>query len=213
MFEDQEEYWNSVATKKEFTTPFKLDEFINYIAVDQPVLDLGCGYGRTLAELENAGFTNIWGCDFSQKMIDRGIVQHPELNLVKNVNGKLPFEDNTFDAVLSLAVLTCITTNIEQYRLIEEIKRVLTDDGILYINDFLLNTDKRNIDRYDEFKEKYGYGSFEIPEGAIVRHHTMDHISELTKDFEEQVFEPVTYTTMNKNQANGFYYIGKLISK
>lgn len=212
MFENQEEYWDSVATKKDFTTPLKLDEFIDYIAVDQSVLDVGCGYGRSLAELEEAGFTNIWGCDYSQKMIDRGMIQHPDLNLIKCPNGKLPFEDNTFDSVLLLAVLTCISTNVEQYRLIEEIKRVLKDDGVLYINDYLLNTDKRNIDRYDEHKEEYGYGSFEIVDGGIMRHHTMDHISELTKDFSELVFEPATYITMNQNQANGFYYIGRLNS-
>jgi hypothetical protein len=91
-----------------------------------------------------------------------------------------------------------------------EIERVLKDGGILYINDYLLNTDQRNIERYDKAKGKHGvYGIFELPEGAVVRHHTMDHIFDLTSGFDRLVFETVVYTTMNGNRSNGFYYIGR----
>ena len=48
---EQKEYWNSIADKKEFTTPFDLNEFSNYVKKDMKILDVGCGYGRTLSEL------------------------------------------------------------------------------------------------------------------------------------------------------------------
>jgi SAM-dependent methyltransferase len=124
--------------------------------------------------------------------------------------GKFPFDYDTFDAVLLLALLTCIVEDEEQKKLINEIQRVLKDNGILYINDYMINDDQRNIERYDKFKDKYGkYGVFELPEGAVVRHHTKDHILDITKDFHGLVFEHVIYTTMNGNKSNGFYYIGK----
>ena len=43
----------------------------------------------------------------------------------------------------------------EQENLISKIYRVLKKDGIIYINDFLLNGDKRNLNIFNEFKEKF----------------------------------------------------------
>lgn len=213
MIYNQVKYWESVAGKKEFHTAFQLEEFIKHVTVDSKILDVGCGYGRILTLLKENGYTDLTGCDISQNMIDKALKLHPELTIIKNDPEKLPFDDDTFDAITLNAVLTTIVMNIDQYNFMEEIKRVIKIGGILYINDFLLNSDQRNIDRYDEFKEKYGYGTFQLPDGGLVRHHTMDHISALTKDFEEQVYEPVIFKTMNNNRSNGFYYVGKLITK
>ena len=66
------EYWNSVADTKQFTTPFQLEEFKQYVASDACVLDVGCGYGRTLQELYTTGYKNVTGIDFSVGMIERG---------------------------------------------------------------------------------------------------------------------------------------------
>ena len=44
----QEEYWNRVSGKKEFTTPFQAGEFSKYVKRDNSILDVGCGYGRTI---------------------------------------------------------------------------------------------------------------------------------------------------------------------
>jgi len=213
MIPDQEKYWDKVSEEKEFPTPFQIAEFIKYVSEEKNILDVGCGYGRTLKELYDHGFRNLTGVDFSQGMINRGLRMYPYLKLIKNDNGILPFPDKSFDAVILIAVLTCIAESKEQCGLISEISRVLKGNGILYINDFLLNQDQRNVERYDKYKEKYGtYGIFELFEGgvtAVVRHHTREHIFEITDDFHPLAFEPVTYTTMNGNKSNGFYYIGK----
>ena len=66
------------------------------------------------------------------------------------------------------------------YQIINEIYRVLKPGGIIYINDFLLNEDKRNKERYEKYKDKYGvYGAFELSEGGRFRHHTEKWIDEL----------------------------------
>ncbi len=211
---DQEIYWDKVANKKEFTTPFQIERFKEYVTMDGTVLDVGCGYGRTLHALYHSGFKKLYGVDFSGKMIERGKGLYPHLSLSKNENGNLPFDDGSIDAVILLAVLTCIIDDQTQESLISEIKRVLTPNGVLYINDFMINTDERNKTRYEKFEPKYNtYGIFELPEGAALRHHSESRIQELTKDFGQQVFEKVVYTTMNGNQSNGFYYIGEMIDK
>ncbi len=211
---DQEQYWDKVSDKKEFPVPFQIDEFKKHVSKEMNVLDVGCGYGRTLNELHKDGFKNLVGVDFSKGMINRGSKMYPHLKLIKNENGLLPFPDNTFDAVILIAVLTCIWESEEQYKLVSEIRRVLNNDGILYISDFMLNQDKRNIERYEKYQDKYGrYGIFELPEGAVVRHHTKEHVLEITNDFQNVAFEPKIYATMNGNRSNGFYYIGKKNNK
>jgi len=210
LLAEQETYWDGVSEEKEFTLPLQMGEFEKHVSREMAVLDIGCGYGRTLNDLHDAGFENLFGVDFSQGMIDRGHRLHPYLDLLKNNGGTLPFDDGAFDAVILIAVLTCIAESEGQRGLISEIERVLKDDGILTINDYLLNTDRRNIERYDKAKDKYGvYGIFELPEGAVVRHHTREHVFDITAGFDRLAFETVVYTTMNGNKSNGFYYIGR----
>jgi SAM-dependent methyltransferase len=206
----QETYWDSVSEEKNFPLPLQMEAFEKHVSREMAILDVGCGYGRTLNELHDADYKSLYGVDFSQGMIDRGRRLHPYLDLRKNDGSTLPFEDGAFDAVILIAVLTCIAESEMQRGLIAEITRVLKDGGILTINDYLLNTDQRNVERYDKAGSKYGvYGIFELPEGAVVRHHTMDHIFDLTSGFDRLVFETVVYTTMNGNRSNGFYYIGR----
>lgn len=208
----QQDYWNNVSKKKEFTTPFQAEDFLKYVKQDSYVLDVGCGYGRTLDELYHNGYRKLIGIDFSNGMIAKGKEQFPYLDLrVKKEADKIDLPDASVDAVILFAVLTCIRMNEEQEQLLSEIKRVLKPNGILYVNDFLLNTDERNLSRYEKFKEIYGvYGVFELPEGAICRHHDEAWIKQLLNDFLELEYSHLTFTTMNGHKSNGFYFIGKL---
>ncbi len=207
----QDEYWNSVSGKKEFTTPFQAEAFSRYVIRESRILDVGCGYGRTLDELYHNGYRNLIGLDFSSGMIGRGKQQFPYLDLRVKENAAIALPDRSVDAVILFAVLTCIQTNGEQEQLLREIKRVLKPQGILYVNDFLLNTDERNLSRYEKFKEAYGiYGIFELPEGAVCRHHDEAWIKQLLSDFSELEYSHLTFTTMNGHKSNGFYFIGEL---
>lgn len=208
---EQRNYWNQVAEKKEFTTPFQIGEFEKYVKKDSAILDVGCGYGRTLAQLYDNGYKNIIGIDFARNMIERGREQFPYLDLRVKEDERIALPDNSVDAVILFAVLTCIVNNEEQRELIAEIKRVLKPGGILYVNDFLLNADERNLTRYSKYAEKYGvYGVFELPEGALLRHHDKQWLEELFQPFKKKSYEQLIFTTMNGNKSNGFFYIGQL---
>lgn len=211
-FINQKDYWNNVSNTKQFTTPFQLSVFQHYVSPSMKILDVGCGYGRTLNELYNMGYRDLTGTDFSHGMIARGKSQYPYLNLIVKENESLDFPDEQFDAVILFAVLTCIFSEDEQRKLISEIRRVLKSNGILYINDFLINTDERNISRYQKYVDKYGtYGVFELSEGAVLRHHSKEYIKQLTTSFKQREFEPLIFTTMNGHKSNGFYYIGEKV--
>ncbi len=207
---DQKEYWDSVSESKKFSTPFQMELFREHVSPDMKVLDVGCGYGRTMRELDEAGYKDLTGVDFSQGMIEQGKALYPHLNLMRMQGETLPFADGSFDAVVLLAVLTCIVSEEEQARLMKEIERVLRDGGLVFVNDFLINEDKRNTERYEKYAKIHGqYGVFELPEGAFLRHHTVDYVKKLMKSFQQLAFETVVYTTMNGNKSNGFYCVGR----
>lgn len=210
---EQKKYWNSVAEEKEFTTPFHFREFAKFVSKESIVLDVGCGYGRILNQLYEKGYHNLIGIDFSQNMIERGKKQYPYLDLRVKQGKAIDMEDGSCDAVILFAVLTCIIDDFEQKALLKDIERVLKPNGIIYINDFILNTDERNLARYKLFKDKYQYGVFELPEGAVVRHHDIKWVEKCVEPFEKQVLEQVVFTTMNGNKSNGYYFIGKKINK
>ncbi len=203
-------YWNRVANSKTFTHPLATERLGAIIDKKADILDFGCGYGRTCDELHRQGFRNIIGADSSEKMIEQGRQSYPnlELNVLKGKH--LPYNPGTFDAVLLFAVLTCIPTNKGQQALIKEITRVLRPDGIVYISDYWLQENERNLKRYDQFKNKYDiYGIFELDEGAIFRHHSKFWIESLLSGFHTLDLFDIQVRSMNGNTSKGFQYLGQ----
>lgn len=203
-------YWDRVAPKKCFSHPLRLEWLALYSSQQANILDYGCGYGRTLAELSVAGYENCVGIDFSAQMLARARIEVPRLKLIRNDGRCLPFKDNCLDVVLLFAVLTCIPDSNEQRFLLAEAERVLRPGGLLYLSDILINNDERNSERYEQYAEAYGcFGVFELPEGVVVRHHQKEWIEELTHTFKKLEYEPFKVTTMNGNESAAFQYLGR----
>ena len=206
---DQKECWNN-STGKTFTSALHLDKLSQYIKKNDCILDVGCGYGRTLYELYENGYRNLKGVDFSSKMIEKGRWLYPFLDLAVKKDKNLEFDDCSFDAATLSAVLTCIINDDEQKYLIGEIFRILKSDGILYVTDFLINDDERNLTSYNVCESKYNkYGVFETSDGAVLRHHDIAWIKELLGSFKLLELEYLVYNTMNGHTSNAFYCICK----
>ena len=204
------EYWDRVAPQKRFSHPLRLEWLEHYSDARARILDYGCGYGRTLGELVQAGYHNVLGIDFSAAMLTRCRQTLPQVNLIRNDGRGLPFESNSLDAVLLFATLTCIPENEAQRALIAEVERILRAGGLLYISDLLLNDDARNRERYERDAELYGtFGVFELPEGVVVRHHRSEWIEELTASFPQLEYEAFIVLTMNGNTSAAFQYLGR----
>ncbi len=208
----QKQYWDKVADNKKFTTKLDFNILYKYIDKKSLIFDYGCGYGRTLNELYLNGYKNTIGSDFSPKMIERGKKDFPFLDLRVTVRNQIDLNNNSVDAVILFAVLTCIIDNDSQIKLIKEIQRVLKPGGIIYINDFLVNEDERNKNRYKKFLPKYNnYGVFELEEGALLRHHKEEWIKKITNNFCEKEYNYITFNTMNGHTSNGIVFIGSKI--
>jgi len=205
-------YWDKYANEKDFGIPLQYKNFTEYVKKNDKILDVGCGYGRTLNELYQNGYSFLDGIDISENMIKRGLEQYPYLNLKIKKYKYIPYEESVFDAVILISVLTCIIDNDEQDILIKEIKRVLKPKGVICISDFIINEDERNLHRYNDALEKYGeYGVFELSDGGMFRHHSTERVGEICSNFQKILFEEKKYKTMNGNYSNGFYFIGRNI--
>jgi SAM-dependent methyltransferase len=207
----QSSYWNRVAREKRFSHPLCADWLSRHVEPQALILDYGCGYGRTLEDLSEAGYQQAIGVDSSKGMLARCRSLHPHQSLTHGDGRTLPFKDKAFGAVLLFATLTCIPLGTDQRALMAEIERVLRPRGLLYVSDLLLNGDARNRERYESFHKAYGtYGVFELPEGVVVRHHTREWMETLTASFEQLEYEPFSVTTMNGNSSAAFQYLGRM---
>ena len=205
----QTDYWNKVAREKEFTHPINMSLLRTHLSLSSKILDYGCGYGRVCQKLAEEGYTSIFGIDSSVEMIQRGCEQYPELSLEILPSSGLDYSDNSFDAVLLIAVLTCIPTNAGQKSLLTDLKRILRPKGMIYISDYVLQDDKRNQQRYQQNAEEFGtYGVFRLPERTVVRHHSIDWIHTLTSSFETLDLVYPEVVTMNGHRAKAFQYLG-----
>jgi ubiquinone/menaquinone biosynthesis C-methylase UbiE len=207
---NQFDYWNKVAREKEFTHPINMSLLQTHLSLNSKILDYGCGYGRICHELAEAGYTHIVGIDSSTEMIQRGHEQYPDLSLEVLPNSGLDYPDNCFDAVLLIAVLTCIPTDAGQQSLLNELKRILRPNGLIYISDYVLQDDARNEKRYQQYEEEFEtYGVFRLPEGTVVRHHSTAWIHTLTSSFETLDLVYPDVVTMNGHKAKAFQYLGR----
>lgn len=192
---DHARYWETAGATKTFTHPLDAG-WLSTVRRTASVLDYGCGYGRLMAPLSDAGFERILGADTSAALIERGRRERPDLRF--DIIGSPPAvaqPDGSFDLVLLFAVLTCVPGDDDQRALIAEIHRLLAPGGLLYVSDLLRQPDERSRRRYD------ARGVFTTEDGAVCRHHDIGHLRSLLRDFDLQAEQPVEVTSMNGHPA------------
>lgn len=197
-------YWNGAGAAKTFSHPVPLPEFHALLGPQAAILDYGCGYGRVTAELAQAGFARVTGVDASEALVLRGLREHPQLDLRVISAPPLPFPDASFDACLLVAVLTCVPTDTGAKALLNEAHRLLKPGGLLFVSDYPLQNDPRNVARYQEHEAQFGaYGVFRSGE-AVFRHYAMGRVDQLLSGFETLWRRELVVRTLNGNKADIF---------
>ena len=109
-----------------------------HIGSDTVVLDVGCGVGATPYYLAKRHACRVIGVDLSQRMIDRARERATREGVKDRVEFRvgdvrdLPFQDATFDAVLSESVITFVG---DRRRAIGECARVAKPGGYVGLNE------------------------------------------------------------------------------
>lgn len=100
-----------------------------YFDADAPVLDIGCGAGRTTAALAERGY-DVVGVDISAPMVRAAEAATDAPCLTADAT-RLPFRDGEFGTVLfSYNGLDDLYPESNRYAALGEINRVLADDGL-----------------------------------------------------------------------------------
>lgn len=148
--------WNKIFKQKgrSYTSPQNNMPKIVKIFKDhnvKKILDLGCGAGGNLVYLAKRGF-EVYGIDIAKEGIKVAKDWLKENNFhtnlkVGNIYKKLPYNDNFFDAVISVRVLH--HARIEDIRrAIKNVERVLKPNGLIFI------TVRKKIAKKDRLKFK-----------------------------------------------------------
>lgn len=136
---DKKELFNSIAKNYDkinnsislFTHSFFRKDAVNNIPDEHfKILDLCCGTGDICSLLQKK-YTNakITGIDFSKKMLEIAKKKYPKIHFTEQDVQNLPFEDNSFD----LCTISFGLRNVDDiHKVLKEIRRVLTKDGIFF---------------------------------------------------------------------------------
>ena len=99
------------------------------------ILDYGCGNGRLLNLLSTKIKSSQYvGVDVSQKLIDIAKIKYPNY-IFKKISGsqKLPYPDNNFNLVYSIAVFHHLPSEMLRKEIAEELYRVTKPGGRIII--------------------------------------------------------------------------------
>ena len=208
--DSQSKFWDANAGSKEFSHPLPVDGLRQLLATQASILDYGCGYGRSMMALSLAGFSQTFGVDISSAMVKKGLGRHPSLNFTLFDGNNLPFSIESFEAALMVAVLNCIPSRQGQAESLQEVCRVLKPGGLLFLSDYPLQADPRNVERYKRHQEEFGeYGVFRTRDGGVFRHLDPGEIPPLLESFEILELTDRRVLTMNGNPADIFQILAR----
>lgn len=95
------------------------------------VLDAGCGAGHFTYFVQKQIKCRIVGLDFSGQMIKTARKMYPEINFICSSADKLPFKNNSQDAILAVSLLHHLKVQGLLEGSLAEFFRVLKPNGIL----------------------------------------------------------------------------------
>ena len=113
-----------------YTGPKESSEvFIKYQKnKDAKIYDAGCGTGLVGVELKKYGFSNFYGADLSQKLLDT-IPTNLYQRLIKvDLNKPIEVEDNFYDAVMCVGTFTFGHVKPQA---LDEFVRITKKDGLI----------------------------------------------------------------------------------
>ncbi|MBU1148594.1 class I SAM-dependent methyltransferase [Patescibacteria group bacterium] len=106
--------------------------FKKYIKSGDKALDAGCGNGRLYDSLQELDI-EYQGVDISSKLIDKAKNKYPEAKFEVGDILSLPFADQQFDVLLSIATLHHVPSSKYRKQVIEDFARVIKPGGYLMV--------------------------------------------------------------------------------
>lgn len=167
------------------------------------VLEVGCGEGRSLRDIINVT-ENLIGIDHDPEAVKeakRNLKNYSKVKILESEATNLPFKDKSFDFVI------CMTTfanfGNKKYNVLDEMRRVLKDQGFIIISVF-------SEDAFEERMKLYKKTNFPIKEivGTTIIYNGKwgDNTSEqFSKKELEEIFEKAKLKVVEIKKLNMAY--------
>jgi SAM-dependent methyltransferase len=127
----------------------------------QRVLDLCCGHGNVTEALVNSG-ADVVGADFSTAMLEYARRRVPGGEFIEADAQDLPFEKNSFDAVVSNLGIIHVP---DQPKALSEVRRVLRDGGQFAMTSWCGPDVSPAFQVFYGCVQKHGHPDVAVPEG------------------------------------------------
>lgn len=189
--------WNAMVQnppdsfKKYFDEEKKFIE--NNILKDDTVLDLGCGTGRTIKIISKIS-KKVIGIDNDKDAVNTGKKNIKELKnaeLILEDAEKMHFENNSFDIVF--IGLSFVNFGKTKYKILEEIKRILKDNGKLIFSVYNENALDERLKTYKKFDKRdleiSKEGTIKFDSEAISEQFSKEEIRAILKKAGFQILE------------------------
>ncbi len=147
LIQKNEEAYNLVSEHFSQTRSFLwsgLLQFKNYVKNKDIVLDFGCGNGRLL-DVFSSKEINYFGLDISssllkeaKKRLEIKKINNSNIKFINIKSLKVPFKDEYFDSVFSIAVLHHVPSRKFRLKILKEFYRVLKPNGKVIITNWNL---------------------------------------------------------------------------
>ena len=162
-----------------------VDKFLYNIPNNNLVYDIGCGNGRNM-ELKHLNFIGIDNCyNFLQ------ICREKNLNVIYSNITKLPFKNNSADALICIAVFHHLASPKQRIKALLEMNRVLKNNGTILISVWSINQPpktKKNFKYYgDNIVLWNSYGSI------YERYYYIFALKEINQLFIDAGFNVISY--------------------
>lgn len=125
-------------------TAYDLVEHMN--KKDSKILEIGVGTGNLAGKFLEGNY-EIIGIDQSREMLSVAKEKYPKLKVRLGEFLKIPYENNSFDYIVSTYAFHHLNDE-EKSMAIEEMMRVLNDDGVIIIGDLMFESKEAERDIY-----------------------------------------------------------------
>lgn len=137
-----------------------VEKFISSLDHGSLIGDIGCGNGKNMNTRNDCSYA---GCDFSEGLVS--ICKTKGLNVKYGDILSLPYDDNSFDHTMSIAVIHHLSTIEKRKKAIEELIRVTKDGGKIFILVWALEQEK---DSKRKFQEQENYVDWKDKKGNVL---------------------------------------------
>ena len=106
-------------------------DFTSILLKNSTVLDVGCGNGKNIKYLLDNDI-RAFGIDFSEKLVK--VCKRKKLDVTVGDVLDIPFNDNSFDNIISIAVIHHLQKEEDRIKALNEMIRVCKNNGKILIS-------------------------------------------------------------------------------